>query len=208
MGRKKKRVELTAAQRAELQRRLALVANDRDHERLQTLLRAITGRHGLEDLARLAGRARSTIQLWLNKFASAGIKGLLERHTPPGSTSPVGAVGVQDQLKEGLRTGRWRSASEVAEWLNEAHGIKRDGLYVMVPPGKQFYVYVTQTIDRTQARPGLSRFQSPHNGLPSPPNSGPSSPHPSLSIMPQSINSIAPFTLPTASTEPSNSNSP
>lgn len=36
--------------------------------------------------------------------------------------------------------------------------IKRDGFYVRVPAGKQFYIYVTQTIDRQNARKGQSLF--------------------------------------------------
>jgi hypothetical protein len=38
--------------------------------------------------------------------------------------------------------------------------IQRDGFYVRVPAGKQFYLYVTQTIDRDDAAAGESRHQS------------------------------------------------
>ena len=34
--------------------------------------------------------------------------------------------------------------------------IKRDGFYVRVPAGKQFYLYVTQTIDLDKAQKGES----------------------------------------------------
>jgi hypothetical protein len=34
--------------------------------------------------------------------------------------------------------------------------IKRDGFYVRVPAGKQFYLYVTQTIDLDNAKRGQS----------------------------------------------------
>jgi hypothetical protein len=40
------------------------------------------------------------------------------------------------------------------------HSIQRDGFYVRVPAGKQFYLYVTQTIDKSDAAPGESRFSS------------------------------------------------
>jgi hypothetical protein len=33
-------------------------------------------------------------------------------------------------------------------------GIERDGFYVRVPAGKQFYLYVTQTLDRADAKIG------------------------------------------------------
>jgi hypothetical protein len=45
--------------------------------------------------------------------------------------------------------------------------IERDGFYVRVPAGKQFYLYVTQTIDRTDAAIGESRSQS--DGINEPP---------------------------------------
>jgi len=36
--------------------------------------------------------------------------------------------------------------------------IKKDGFYVRVPSGKQFYLYVLQTIDPNQASPGGQSF--------------------------------------------------
>jgi Bacterial conjugation TrbI-like protein len=45
--------------------------------------------------------------------------------------------------------------------------IQRDGFYVRVPAGKQFYLYVTQTIDRKDAAIGESRLDS--NGINNPP---------------------------------------
>lgn len=45
--------------------------------------------------------------------------------------------------------------------------IQRDGFYVRVPAGKQFYLYVTQTIDRSDAAVGESRSDS--NGINNPP---------------------------------------
>jgi len=36
--------------------------------------------------------------------------------------------------------------------------IQRDGFYVRVPAGKQFYLYVTQTIDKSDAALGETRF--------------------------------------------------
>ena len=36
--------------------------------------------------------------------------------------------------------------------------IQRDGFYVRVPAGKEFYLYVTQTIDKSDAVVGGTRF--------------------------------------------------
>jgi hypothetical protein len=43
------------------------------------------------------------------------------------------------------------------------NSIQRDGFYVRVPAGKEFYLYVTQTIDRSDAAIGESRSDS--NGI-------------------------------------------
>jgi transposase len=86
---------------------------------------AAEGRHTLEELAQITGRARATIQNWLGKFARHRIAGLLKRHTPPGTISPLADQLVQSQLRAGLKAGRWTSAAAVARWLDEAHGIHR-----------------------------------------------------------------------------------
>ena len=125
MGRKRTHLELSAAERAMLHRLLRTATDSRTRERAQWALWASTGEHTLEDLARKIGRARATIQNWLDKFSAGGVGGLLERDTPPGSSSPVGSPEVQAELRAGWRGGRWSSAAAVAVWLAEAHGIKR-----------------------------------------------------------------------------------
>ena len=45
--------------------------------------------------------------------------------------------------------------------------IKRDGFYVRVPAGKQFYLYVNQTIDLDNAKRGQSLVDlKPENSKP------------------------------------------
>src|SRR5262245_11130192 len=119
------KLSVSEPQLAELAASLESVSDARARERLKVMLRAAQGRHTLEGLARLAGRARSTIQLWIQRFNEGGVSKLLERKTPPGSTSPIGAGKIQKQLKVGLKSGRWRSAATVAAWLSDTHGIKR-----------------------------------------------------------------------------------
>jgi transposase len=125
MGRKRTRVDISVTETADIHRRLRSTTHPRDAERLRTLLDATSGRHTLEDLARRAGRARATVQLWLGKFELGGLNELLKRETPPGSVSPLGAPRLQAQLRAGIQEGRWHSAEEMAVWLNEAHGIRR-----------------------------------------------------------------------------------
>lgn len=72
------------------------------------VLWATIGQHSLAALAALAGRARSTLQIWLEDFTEGGLDRLLEREAGPGQPSPVAKPRVQD----GLKAGSWRTAGE------------------------------------------------------------------------------------------------
>jgi transposase len=125
MARKRTKLAMSEAEAAQLKNQIRAATDPRDKERLQVVLWATRGQHSLDDLARLAGRARSTIQIWLDHFTAGGLAKLLERESPPGPTSPVAAPQVQAQLQAGLQAGHWRTAGQVAVWLQETHGIKR-----------------------------------------------------------------------------------
>jgi len=118
-------LELRAGERTRLERLSHVLTDPRELERLKTILLAAEGRRTLEDIAQTIERSRSTIQNWLNKFDSGRIAGLLDRDTPPGSVSPISKATIQNELAEGFKTGRWRSAAQIAAWLEVAHGVKR-----------------------------------------------------------------------------------
>jgi transposase len=125
MARKRTKLGVGPEVLSELKARLRATPDPREKERLQVVLWSTEGRHTLAELARLAGRARSTIQVWLDDFEAGGLVGLLERESPPGLSSPLGEPKVRQQLEAGLQAGRWRTAGQVALWLKETHGIKR-----------------------------------------------------------------------------------
>jgi transposase len=125
MSRRRTKLAMSEAEAAELKERIRSATDPRDKERLQVVLWATRGQHTLADLAQLAGRARSTIQVWLDDFTEGGLPQLLQRDKPPGKSSAVAAPEVQAQLQAGLKAGRWRTARQVAAWLKEAHGIER-----------------------------------------------------------------------------------
>jgi transposase len=116
---------LNPAERARLKEQIRTATDPRDKERLQVVSWATSGQHTLADLARLAGRARSTIQVWLDDFTDGGPARLLAREAPPGKVTPVAGAKVQAQLQAGLQAGKWRTAGQVAAWLKETHGIQR-----------------------------------------------------------------------------------
>ena len=108
-----------------LKAQIRAATDPRDQERLPVVPWATSGQHTLADLARLANRARSTIQVWLGDFAAGGLARLLEREAPPGQPSPLAAAAVPAQLPAGRPAGQWRPAGQVAAWLKEKHGLKR-----------------------------------------------------------------------------------
>jgi transposase len=125
MGRPKLKLVITAAQKTELREAFKENADPRQRDRLQAIQLATTGRHTHEEIAHLLGRARSTIQLWLDQYEAGGLPRLLERKAAPGKASDLQRPEVQAQLQAGLKTGRWRTAAQIAAWLEQTHGIKR-----------------------------------------------------------------------------------
>ena len=125
MGRKRTQLSLTTAQCAELTWRVQSTTDARMRERLHFVLLAAEGRLTLEEIAARLGRARSTIQIWLDKFTAGGLAELLERESPAGLFSPLSNPTVLDELQAGLQAGRWTSAQHIADWLHETHGIRR-----------------------------------------------------------------------------------
>ena len=116
MARKRTKLTLSPAEAVKLKAQIRAATDSRDRERLQVVLWATSGQHSLAALAELAGRARSTIQIWLDDFAAGGVARLLERTAPPGKPSLVAGAKVQAELKAGLQAGHWRTAGQVAAW--------------------------------------------------------------------------------------------
>jgi hypothetical protein len=74
------------------------------------------------------------------------------------------------QLAPSLQNAPLKGAQDVlnvyAQQILET--IQRDGFYVRVPAGKEFYLYVTQTIDKSDAVIGGSRFVPTETNQPLP----------------------------------------
>jgi hypothetical protein len=98
-------------------------------------------------------------------FAAAAISGMAqglgavaERQVPaPGVSGVLGATQVAPTLGNAaissLGTGAVDAVNEVASRIREE--ISRRGIYVRVPAGKEFYLFVEQTIDPRRAEVGL-----------------------------------------------------
>ena len=119
------KIAVSEAVREELQQRWRRGDDVRQQARLQAAWLATTGQYTYEQIAQAVGRARSTIQLWINQFTAGGVAGLLARKKAPGRASPLQAPAIQAALAEGLRTGRWLTAAQLAAWLHTHHGLRR-----------------------------------------------------------------------------------
>jgi transposase-like protein len=84
MGRPKLKLVISVAQREELRDAFKKSTEARQRDRLQAIQPASTGRHTHEEISRLLGRARSTVQLWLKQYEAGGLARLLERKSAPG----------------------------------------------------------------------------------------------------------------------------
>lgn len=89
-------------------------------------------------------------------FAATALSGLAAGFQDTQSNAFGGTT-----TKPTARTAVLQAASAVGERYAQIilDAIERDGLYVRVPAGKQFYVYLTQTVDKGEAKVGtyLSR---------------------------------------------------
>jgi transposase len=97
----------------------------RDKERLQAVRLAATGAYTYEEIGQAIGRAKSTVQRWLDRLKAGGPDTLLEVRAKSGRPSPFQEAKIQRALAEGLRQGRWLTAGQLAAWLKEQHGITR-----------------------------------------------------------------------------------
>jgi transposase len=125
VGRNKLKLVISAAGQNELRSALKSNPDPRSRDRIQAVQLATAGRHTHEEIAALIGRARSTIQEWINAYEAGGLAGLLARKKAPGKPSPIADPALQAQIRAGLRGGRWRTASHLATWLRQTHGIQR-----------------------------------------------------------------------------------
>jgi transposase len=83
---------------------------------------AMSGKHTLAMMAQAVGRARSCIQNWLEKFEADGVAGRLDHKHPPGRATTLSPQ-VQQEIKEQLQAGAWRTGQEFRTWLEQTHQI-------------------------------------------------------------------------------------
>lgn len=74
VARRRTQLAMSAAERFQLKERIRSATDRRDLERLRVGFGATSGQHSLEQLARLAGRARSPIQVGRDHVTAGGLE--------------------------------------------------------------------------------------------------------------------------------------
>jgi hypothetical protein len=90
------------------------------------------------------------IKLFTASFLSGAASGLTEKE------QTVFGTQIVPSLQNAPFVGAQRVLDAYAKQIYDT--IQRDGFYVRVPAGKQFYLYVTQTIDKSRAMIGGTRL--------------------------------------------------
>ncbi len=125
-GRPKLHLTVSDSQAESLRRKYRETSDVRVKERAQAVLLATGGRHTYEEIGRVVGRSRSTVQVWIADFVRDGL-GSLETRQGKGGGRPTAMRGakVQKELKKGLKAGRWTTEPEARSWLADRFGIRR-----------------------------------------------------------------------------------
>lgn len=96
------------------------------------------------------------IKLFAATFLSAAAAGLQDTQQTTSALTGASTQSPIDSPKNAALQATSAVINEYARQISDA--IKRDGFYVRVPAGKQFYLYVTQTIDQEEAKRGQSQI--------------------------------------------------
>jgi len=122
-GRPRIKISAPDSVKADIAARIKKESNASMRDRLRAIQLAFDGMLRYEDIARQLGRARSSVQRWIEAFTAEGLEGLLTRKKAPGKVSVMHNVQVQAGIEEGLREGHWRTGPQFAAWVRQAHGI-------------------------------------------------------------------------------------
>lgn len=94
-----------------------------------------------------------TVKLFAATFLAGASEGLTERRT-----NAFGTTQIVPSLESGALQGTREVMEKYAARIMEL--IERDGAYVRVPAGKQFYLYIRETLQLSKARLGATLAQN------------------------------------------------
>ncbi len=109
------------------------------------------------------------IKLFAATFLSAAASGLEDTQDSYNTLTGGAVQTLTNSPQNAALQGTSAVLNQYAQQI--ADSIKKDGFYVRVPAGKQFYLYVTQTIDQDKALQGesaLAQASQPSHSTPAP----------------------------------------
>lgn len=89
-------------------------------QRLLAMRLAASGQMTAAQIAEQIGISRRQFFHWVNALKEGGVEQLLRRGHGGGQAPQVQGA-VLSELREGLRTGRWKRAKEIQQWLVQRH---------------------------------------------------------------------------------------
>lgn len=92
----------------------------RSHQRLLALRMAASGQFTAAQIAEQSGVSRRQFFHWVNALKGGGVAQLLARAHGGGQPAQVRGRALTE-LQEGLKTGRWKRAKEIQQWLQQRH---------------------------------------------------------------------------------------
>jgi transposase len=100
------------------------------HQRLLAMRMAASGQFTSQQIADQLGISRRRFFDWVKLLKSGGVSGLLQCSHGGGAVPRISGK-VLAELQGGLRSGRWKRAKEIQQWLRQQHEQKLslDGVY-------------------------------------------------------------------------------
>lgn len=116
----------------EIEKKYRQEKDARSKTKLLCVKLAAEGEHSAEKIADICGCSRASVFEWVRQFRQGGFENLLHREKPGPQRGEMRGLpeAVQEQIKEGVQSGRWTTAEATRQWLEREHGIKK--LYVTV----------------------------------------------------------------------------
>ena len=97
--------------------------NMADQQRLLAMRLAASGQRTAAQIAKQLGISRRQFFNWVSALKAGGVEGLLAREHGGGPAPRVQGK-LLEELQAGLKTGQWKRAKEIQQWLQSRHDVK------------------------------------------------------------------------------------
>lgn len=117
------RTKIATDQLDRIEHLLKTSTHSKTKERLLVARMSTTGNYTLAMMAEAVGKARATVQIWLNQFTQGGVDSLIARKKPSGRPTEL-TEELKIAIQAKLRTGDFRTAGQFRAWLKKEHQLE------------------------------------------------------------------------------------